>query len=194
MIRPIYLYLWGGVYADLDFQCLKQLDILFEKSTKGRPIVGSMGTDSTFEHFIPNAFLMSEPGDSFWLFYLLEIEESWNKLKNTPNIHRKPEWVTGPVALKRTIYKMQKDPHAAKQSILRFVEAKKIKAFKELELNLLGQMDIKPGHILYPIDWSDTIHQNFRSDFLQKKHLLSVEEARQLFPKSIAVTYWTHSW
>jgi mannosyltransferase OCH1-like enzyme len=194
MIRPIYLYLWGGIYADLDFQCLKKLDILFEQSNQGRPIVGSMGTDFAFEHSIPNAFLMSEAGDPFWLFYLAEIEEAWNRLKNTPNIHKRPEYVTGPVVLKNSIYRMRKNINAAKQSILRFVESKKIECFNETNLNSLGEVDIKSGHVLYPVDWSDSIHQNFRTDFLKKQRLLSVEEARHLFPKSVAVTYWTHSW
>lgn len=194
MIRLIYLYLWGGIYADLDFQCLKKLDFLFEQSIEGRPIVGSMGADPEFEHSIPNAFLMSEAGDPFWLLYLAEIEEAWAKLRNMSNIKNKPEWVTGPIALKRSILKMRGDPAAARQSIIQFVEKNKIKVFNESKLNYFGSIDIKPGHFFYPIDWSDRIHQGFRADVLKKKRLFSVQEARYLFPKSAAVTYWAHSW
>lgn len=194
MIRLVYLYLWGGIYADLDFQCLRKLDLLFDQSTQGQPIVGSMGTDYTFEHSIPNAFMMSEAGDPFWLLYLSEIEDSWSRLKNTANIHAQPELITGPIALRRTIYRMKNDVNAARQTILRFAEDKKIEGFAESKLKSLGQIDIKPGHFFYPIDWSDMIHQRFRIDFLQRRHLLSTQEARHLFPKSIAVTYWTHSW
>ena len=56
-IRAIYLYKYGGYYADLDFQCLAPLDAL--EKWKGDVIVGQMGTDDSHRHSIPNAFMAS---------------------------------------------------------------------------------------------------------------------------------------
>lgn len=57
-----------------------------------------------------------------------------------------------------------------------------------------GGLEILPGHVVYPINWSDNVHNKFRHKLKYEKRLLSIEEARELFPSSLAVTYWAHSW
>ena len=58
----------------------------------------------------------------------------------------------------------------------------------------ISKLVVLPGHILYPINWNDKIHQAFRTSVLEKKKVFSIAEARVLFPASLAVTYWSHSW
>ena len=51
-----------------------------------------------------------------------------------------------------------------------------------------------PGHVLYPINWADRIHRLFLNPRNRAGKMLSAEQAKLLFPNSVAVTYWTHSW
>jgi hypothetical protein len=58
----------------------------------------------------------------------------------------------------------------------------------------LSKLVLLPGHVIYPINWNDKIHQAFRNTTLEKKKIFSIAEAQALFPTSLAVTYWAHSW
>ena len=65
-IRYLVLYQLGGVYADLDYECLQPLDPLLE----GHTAVIGMEPDehaaiSKVEHMICNALMASEPGHPF---------------------------------------------------------------------------------------------------------------------------------
>ncbi|KAK9372160.1 nucleotide-diphospho-sugar transferase [Lipomyces chichibuensis] len=77
LVRNMYMYIYGGLYADLDIECLRPANELFEtynitavpyKSTydgshhrssnrqqERKAFFGRMGTNDTFEHSIPNA-------------------------------------------------------------------------------------------------------------------------------------------
>ena len=61
--RFLYLYLWGGVYADLDYVCLNPFDALLEQIPQlGIPML----SENTYYRY-HNALLISEAGNPFWL-------------------------------------------------------------------------------------------------------------------------------
>lgn len=61
-VRYMYMHYYGGVYADLDFECVGNMEDLF----RGKKVVlGRMGTDTNFAHSIPNAWYKLE---SLYLF------------------------------------------------------------------------------------------------------------------------------
>lgn len=86
-VRNLYMYTYGGMYADLDMECLRSIDTLIESemdslmtshaprslSTSKHPIyqlalLGSMKTGPhQTGHSIPNAWMASTPGHPFWL-------------------------------------------------------------------------------------------------------------------------------
>ena len=68
-VRYFYLYHFGGVYIDLDFECLKPLDNLISNK---RIILGEMG-DGSCSNCIPNAIMISRPNEPFWLYVILKM-------------------------------------------------------------------------------------------------------------------------
>jgi mannosyltransferase OCH1-like enzyme len=98
-IRYMYLYTYGGIYADLDFECLKPFDALLEEYKGYDIILGQMESDLSQWHSsnnIPNAIMISKPGCSFWLRVL---ERMVVKASSSQGQGR-PEVETGPVVLK----------------------------------------------------------------------------------------------
>jgi mannosyltransferase OCH1-like enzyme len=98
-IRYMYLYTYGGIYADLDFECLKPFDSLLETYKGYDIILGQMecsNSDVSKWHSsnnIPNAIMISKPACQFWLRVL---ERMIVKAK----IQGRPEVQTGPIVLK----------------------------------------------------------------------------------------------
>jgi mannosyltransferase OCH1-like enzyme len=102
----MYMYHFGGVYADLDLVPLGTLSdhipILNHDTAPPMPIayLGHMGDDN-YAHSIPNAFMVSTtPGHPFWLGPLEFIKEHLFE----DEYNAQPEGLTGPVAL-RTCYR-----------------------------------------------------------------------------------------
>ena len=89
--RYFYLYTYGGIYCDLDFECLKPFDKLLEDLQSKDIILGSMGSDIKFQHSIPNAIMISKPKAPFWLYVISEMRKRINK--------GEPEYDTGPKLL-----------------------------------------------------------------------------------------------
>lgn len=189
-VRPIYLFTRGGTYADLDYQCLRPLKEAFGEGSA--LILGRMGTDDSFPHAIPNAFMASTAGQAFWLGYLATMERRWEALRSRSGIASMPEHVTGPVVLKRTVDVYRQDMPGFARTVRNFVEAYRLDV--DLDRLRYDPIALQPAHKLYPLDWNDRIHQQFRVRILQSRRLLSRDEALKLFPKSVAVTYWAHSW
>ena len=90
--RPAYMYKYGGIYADLDFECLKSFDELTDKYAGYSAILGYMGEDRAFSHCMPNAIMISKPGFDFWTHYMDVMKDRANG--------GGAEFDTGPVALK----------------------------------------------------------------------------------------------
>jgi mannosyltransferase OCH1-like enzyme len=95
-IRYMFLYTYGGIYADLDFECLKSFDSLLEEYKSYDIILGQMESSESQWHSsnnIPNAIMISKPGCHFWLRVLeLMIVKA--------SVNGRPEVQTGPIVLK----------------------------------------------------------------------------------------------
>jgi mannosyltransferase OCH1-like enzyme len=98
-IRYMFLYKYGGIYADLDFECMKPFDTLLETYATYEIILGSMDSRGLWhsKNNIPNAIMISKPGAKFWIRLLENMQE-----KNAANSGRTEE-LTGPIVLKESI-------------------------------------------------------------------------------------------
>ena len=61
-----YMYHDGGIYADLDMDCLAPMDGLLDLYPKAGVLLAMMGKDITFNMAIPNAFMASVPKHPMW--------------------------------------------------------------------------------------------------------------------------------
>jgi mannosyltransferase OCH1-like enzyme len=188
--RALYLFRDGGLYADLDFQCLQPLTPIFDG--KFKLVLGSMGTDSTHPHSIPNAMMASAPREIFWLGYLAAMDHAWTARRSEAGIERRPEAVTGPIVLRSTVQQYLAQPAALKAQVETFVAKWKLPV--DLAAVSQSSLTLLPGHVWYPLNWIDAIHDMFIREMLKEKKIIPLEEARRMFPKSLAVTYWAHSW
>ena len=97
IIRYFFLYKYGGIYADLDFECLRPFDSLLEEQKNKEIILGRV--KKRYLYSLPNAIMISKPGNKFWI-------EVINKIYEAPIEDRKrsPDAITGPVPLENTYY------------------------------------------------------------------------------------------
>jgi mannosyltransferase OCH1-like enzyme len=97
-IRYMFLYKYGGIYADMDFECLKPMDELLAAYEDYDIILGSIRTTNNPWHVsnsIPNALMISKPNNAFWIHVL---EEMVRRASASASV--KVEELTGPVVLK----------------------------------------------------------------------------------------------
>lgn len=181
-VRYFFLYRFGGIYADLDTECIRSLDPLL---TGGDVILGRMGSNPAFEHSIPNAFMMSKPRQEFWLFVISLISDT---------IGDRPEYVTGPVVLKQAY-----DDYATQyredwvQNRIANIRAKMGDTFPAS--NERTNVIVATPNVFFPVDWSDRIHDTFfRKPLIRDQTILDRDVALALFPTSFVVSYWAHSW
>ena len=92
--RYFYMYKHGGIYCDLDFECLKNFNNLLEEYKNYEVILGYMGEDRNFDHCLPNALMISKKKSKFWLHVIKIMGERINSST--------PEYDTGPVLLKQS--------------------------------------------------------------------------------------------
>lgn len=100
-IRYMWLYKYGGIYMDLDFEVLKPLDHLFEKREILHPddkylyLVNS----GNLKGWLTNSFMASEPEHPFWLEVIEEMKK--NKPWWAIGKHMEVMNTTGPLMLNR---------------------------------------------------------------------------------------------
>ncbi|KAL6407161.1 glycosyltransferase family 32 protein [Ilyonectria robusta] len=191
LARNLYMYQFGGVYADLDTECLRSTvdgledySIPFSNGVNDTStgtedaikiaLFGRMGTDQTYEQSIPNAWMAASPGHPFFLraleFAHAELEKSKSFLRNfwhkTPNA----EHMTGPIALRKTII-----AYGASS--------------EEDEIVLL------PGRLVYPYNWKE--HHEFLAVCSAEQatfdDAVCKEKLEVVKKKSISITYWSHT-
>lgn len=185
--RIIYLIIYGGFYVDMDFQCLNCLD---DYCSSDGMVLCQMGTNSDFEHSIPNAIIFSPKGHPFLYFYLNQIIERQKEILKGGGSEDAPEYATGPVMLKKSLHEYQSFDWTPR--INDFIATNF--PFEDNKFMSHWPVIIESGYKLLPIDWNDSIHQLFRQKLLLNNQLLTQEEAKKLFPNSDVVTYWTHTW
>jgi mannosyltransferase OCH1-like enzyme len=116
MSRVAYLYLFGGIYADIDFECRASFDDLPEAEIilAPEPLIHTQlfgGSE------ISNAIMLSIPRHPFWLEVLDSII-TWDIEKCNEN----PIGCTGPLQVLATLQKRQGDEWRSKKDILVLAE------------------------------------------------------------------------
>jgi len=91
-IRACWLYVYGGIYMDLDIEILKPLDSLFYQK-HGIYLVNS----GNFSSYTTNSFMASQPRNPIWLEYIEQMKKSPNKW--VMGKHFTVMTTTGPMAL-----------------------------------------------------------------------------------------------
>lgn len=206
-MRYFYLYLYGGIYADMDTECLKPLDDL---TACNGVVLARMGQDNDFAHSIPNAIMASSPRCEFWLFVIsLMIQLSKQKLR--------PEYCTGPVLLKMAVDRYLNQANQPDQAIrLNIQSISQRLTRQQMPLPGVNEIHILPPDVWYPVDWQnkahtaliqaarnpDWLHLAGTTDLL---HLAATpgmtglpdfpgQTAAARFPGASMVTWWTHTW
>lgn len=180
-VRYFFLYMFGGIYSDMDTECLKPLDYLLDRADV---LLGRMGSDPHHPHSIPNATMASRPRQEFWLFVIWMLMDAAKRSAG-------PEASTGPIVLKSAadLY-LARDPLWVRSAIQTIVDL--------LPPQLRPRrnpckIEILPPREWYAIDWTDPIHQRLRREILGKGPL-DAKTARTLFPNSSVISYWAHTW
>lgn len=187
-IRYFYLYVNGGIYADMDFECLKEFDSLLEANKDQDILLGSMetnGKEFDDDNSIPNAIMISKPRQKFWLYVIHELNLAAKAGGTT-------EQTTGPVVLKRALEKYKKRREGDEEEewyerLLRLLGPGLVPAKQE------SRIKVFEPEVFYAISWStdqdSRVKALNRADYKQQ-----AEEVRRNYPKAYAVTYWTHNW
>jgi mannosyltransferase OCH1-like enzyme len=180
-VRYFFLYEYGGVYADMDMQCLLPLDHIL---SSGGVVLGRMGTNPKSEHSIPNAWMASSPKEEFWLLVI--------SLMMSADKNKRPEYVTGPAILKKAVDLYMDDYREdVVQNRLAVIRQKMTSRPNEMK----SKLTILPSHVIYPLDWMDVIHDEFvRKPLLRDNKVFDHATARKFFPRSYMLTIWSHSW
>lgn len=164
--RVFYMHKFGGVYVDVDFECLHSLEPLLNNMTASA-VVGQMDPDLTWRHSIPNAFMASRPGHPLWMFAAYRMMKL---IKHNPR-ERQPEVVTGPAMLNLVVRRWLEDYGSDDLTVL-------------------------PPPVIYPINWRDRDAAGEECKIARghPHTLLNTEACKARFPDSFTITYFTHSW
>ena len=184
-IRYFFLYLYGGIYADMDFECLQNFDELFNKYTKTSDIIlGKMNTherDKT--HGIPNAIMISKPRQEFWLCVIYYL------IKNSDHSHI--ETSTGPIMLYQAYeYYMKTKDDSQREWLDDIINKLDDRLYPN---NNKTRIVILDPDMLYPLSWS-TEEQTRIESLDTKDYSLLTQNSKQKYPQAYAITYWTHTW
>jgi mannosyltransferase OCH1-like enzyme len=181
-VRYFYLYKYGGIYTDLDFECLKSFDGLLEAADliESDVVLGQLGemdNDMFSVHKIPNALMIAKPNSDFFRFVIdVMINVASNKNLGA-------EAATGPILL--TLCYDYYCNYSKLPDCLFELYGKDI--FENILKHGSSQVTVTMPEIFYPINWA-----NKKS--LEKRVYMTNEQAILNFPNSFAVTYWLHSW
>lgn len=166
--RYMYMYKFGGLYADMDFRALKPMESLL-KGTGHKAVVGRLSDEHEWAQNIPNAWMASSPGHPFWMFCLMEIAKGSSLLQCEGEACTRDyivERTTGPWMLWRSVryFQTYADPKD-------------------------GSLTILEPKVVYPINWNAPY-----PDVCKDDEGWNETACYQQFPDSHAITYWSHGW
>ncbi|KAK9825165.1 hypothetical protein WJX81_000314 [Elliptochloris bilobata] len=167
--RYLYMHHFGGVYADLDFEALRDLGPLLAEQ---QLVLAAMSDDQSWDQSIPNAWLASARRHPFWLFTLAQILKAAGR-----NDTARDDWIeatTGPVML-----------HAAVASY-RAAGGVGLRVLSPGIIYPINWMDTTAG----PRDGDGDEHSICNSLHAR----FNDTACKSRFPEAYAITYWTHSW
>ena len=188
IVRLFFLYRFGGLYADMDTECLCPVD---KALGAGDVILGAMGPDRACIYSIPNAVMAAKPRQLFWLLAIANaIDRAALCAKTADFIARGPEYLTGAVLLRDSL--LQYEAHGAEE--VRQHVARSLPPAVAVADAAAGRVAVLPPATWYPINWNNLWHQRFRRELLRRRTPLTPGEVRALFPAAHMVSYWTHAW
>ncbi|MDO6416170.1 glycosyltransferase [Sphingomonas sp. BIUV-7] len=187
VVRYFFLFRYGGIYADLDTECLRSVD---ETTALGDVVLCRMGADRAFPHSVPNAVMASRPGEIFWLYVVLLARLASADMSR--DVKGGPEAMTGPVLLKNALDDFVRLDRASAWAAVGAIRA--LLTSEQRGILSQGSIRVLKPKSWYPLDWTNPIHKLLRSQLLDRRQLLPADVARALFPGSTVVTYWSHSW
>jgi mannosyltransferase OCH1-like enzyme len=190
-VRYFFLYQFGGVYVDMDTECLKPLAPLFESSAD--VWLGRMGDDAAFPHSIPNAVMASRPRQEFWLLAIhLLLENAATTVGSHARVLAGPEATTGPLLLKKTYDTYVSGKRDAVCEMIRSVAARLPDDLRPDPR--VSTVELREPDCWYPINWASVIDGQLLWEMHDGTIRLGDRTKRWLFPRSWLVTYWGHSW
>ena len=190
-VRYLYLYYHGGIYADLDFECLKSFEPLLSEWDNNAGVLLGQQSFGDIEQFkkmrtmrCPNALMISRPRNFFWKIVL-----HWMILNH--HRHRKlgPAESTGPGAIYWALQYSDFGRDFAK--VLR--KTKYSILSEDFSKDDTTVVKILSNELFYPFSWPeipyyfDKAHTSY--NLYKKLKRLGVDKS-----KSYAFTYWTCSW
>ena len=188
LFRYCNLFLRGGLYSDLDGECVRPCDDLLD--CEAVHIIGSLHNEQSSNRY-PNATMMSKlVRGNFWLFVLAMACERFEDNRG----YYSTEYLTGPILLTEAIERYRKDePIAISAFIARYLpDASRhgISCHNPIEKELI---QIVEPDVFYPIDWH-RFSKEERQEIIEMR--LSRGEIPQQFiePCTKTLNYWTHSW
>jgi mannosyltransferase OCH1-like enzyme len=202
-VRYFFLYYYGGIYADMDFECLKPVDTLFTTNPAATVIMGRMAANNLGHvqpHTIPNAVMLSRPRDEFWVYVFQQLMLR----KNIASV----EESTGPCMLYAAIhdYNKKRKHHGIRRSILNIMRRNiptqptvslYVSILEHLGSELAPEVNtnlliLDPSY-LYPLSWAT--NNNDRVSALKNINYTNLTQtSKAKYTNAYAVTYWTHSW
>jgi inositol phosphorylceramide mannosyltransferase catalytic subunit len=94
-VRYFHMYLFGGIYSDLDNECLKAFDDLLKNYSL---VLGGMegGCGAQMNNLcVQNSFFYSRPGHPIWM----EVVHRMMQMVKKGEHKRRAEYVTGPIMM-----------------------------------------------------------------------------------------------
>jgi hypothetical protein len=181
-VRYFYLYVNGGIYADLDTECLHSLSPVLD--AEGDVVLGRMGTNITHDLSLPNAFMISKPRQEFWLLVMSLLMTG----EGDPRI------TTGSAMLKKAYeaYETQYREDVVQQ---RLEAIRTILGDKMMPADGKSNIVVASPNSFFPIDSTDRIHENFfTAPLLLQGKTLDSQSMAALFPTSFTVPFWARTW
>lgn len=218
-MRNFYMHIFGGVYADLDTECLLPYDSLFanysvpmaphveltthspdieaeREKPERKAFLGTMHIPVDPHSGLPNAWMASSAGHPFWILPLESIED--NVSKDTS-----PEYLTGPDALFEVVRTYERefahqnsttlDKHY-QHSVWSRIHHRALSGRRELTPPPQS-LELLPSWEVYPYSWGEQAlievcwPKSPRFDAETCKDILGVDEMG-----SHSISYFGHSW
>lgn len=181
IFRYLYLFINGGVYSDMDSECLLPLDGLVNGTTADI-MVGQLKSKES-PHRIPNATMISrDKGEMFWLFV---VALAMQRCEADAPV----EFKTGPGLLTTAVGIFN---NLDDQSMVEYLSPY-LNTFQLSECPLKhSKVAITEPNCFYPICW--VTEQEQRIKLLQFRPFLSSQDVHDHYYTAYIINYWTHFW
>lgn len=196
-VRVFYLYHYGGVYADLDFACIRPFDELLRRhGGVAEVLLGELHVGRAASQSVPNALMISKPKAKFWLYVMAELVRRVNcetaRLERAaprrPASSVKPSLAhSSPLS---TLAAAGADPMFDTGPSMLTAVARREGNASDSGLRLLSS-----SHF-YSISWNQGAWSRVgRGDRINATAMSAAfARASALDPNTFAVTSWMHSW